>query len=68
MRNKQTIRQLCEASAEKTAKIIGMCAWYDEADKILTVREQHEVRKLWNTMPGHTCWNDAFLRWMKTSS
>lgn len=66
MTRKQEIRNKCEELAKETAKKIGMRAWYDEADNVLTPKEKAEIKVLWDTMSSHTCWNDAFLRWMET--
>ncbi len=64
IRTRDEIRAACEANAAELRKVVGLAAWYDRADRVLTPAEGEQVRRLWDTMPGYTCWNDAFLRWM----
>jgi hypothetical protein len=65
MRNKAEIRQACEAANIERVKLIGASAWFECASKVLTEEENQQVRVLWDTMPGNTCWMDAFFEWMK---
>jgi hypothetical protein len=39
--------------------------WSDQLNKVMTKSEYDEVLKLWSTMPGSTCFMDAFNRLMK---
>ena len=66
MTRKDEIRQLCEQEAVKAAKIVGMATWYEQGEKVLTLAEKREISTLWDTMPGTSSWNDAFLRWIKS--
>lgn len=65
MRTKQEIRQAVEQNAERLRKLVGLASWWDGADQVLTDREREDVSRLWETMDGRTCWNDAFLKWIK---
>lgn len=38
--------------------------WSDQLDKVMTPDERHEIKQLWATMPGHTCFVDALFRVM----
>ena len=31
----------------------------------ITEQEDREIKELWQTMPGYTCYMDAFLRFVK---
>ena len=63
---KREIWNKCEARAKETAKRIGVSSWSDQIDKVITPEERKEVKALWDTMPGTTCFADAFLRWLNT--
>ncbi len=65
MTRREEIRELCDARAVEVAQIIGASAWYDHARGILTPEEDDEVMALWHSMPGSTCYTDAFLSWME---
>jgi hypothetical protein len=60
-RSKQ-IRSDAEAAAKERAKVIGAAAWYECLDKVLTPAELVQIRELWDTMPGSSCWTDAALK------
>lgn len=62
---KTEIMAALHAEARRVARLVGMAAWYDQSDAVLTDAEKAEVRALWDTMPGHTCYNQAFLRWIR---
>ncbi len=64
MTRRQDIRLTCDILARAAAQRIGASAWYDHGKDVLTPAEQAEVRALWDSMPGSTCWMDAFLDWM----
>lgn len=64
MTRKEEIRNLCNAEAVKVAQKVGAAAWYEQADKFLTDEEKGEIKAIWETMPGNSCWNDAFRKWM----
>lgn len=36
--------------------------WSDQIEKVITKEERNEVNKVWETMPGHTCFVDALYR------
>lgn len=38
------------------------CPWSDFLDRQLSKKERRYISGLWRTMPGHTCFADAFLR------
>lgn len=63
-RRKQQIKKDCENLAKEAAEIVGASAWYEQATHVLTENEKSAVNDLWDTMPGSSCWNDAFLKWM----
>lgn len=33
--------------------------WCDQLDKVMSTEEREEVKVVWNTMPGDTCFVDA---------
>ena len=45
-------------------KQAGCGPWSDQLDNVLTSDEDFDLRKLWRTMPGHTCFVDALFRVM----
>lgn len=51
----ETIFQLCRAAARSTP-------WVEQLDKQMTDGEIAYVKALWDTMPGYTCFCDAFHR------
>ncbi len=61
------VYERCKEMAVETAKIIGVSGWYDHGAKVLSAPELSEVRTLWDSMPGHACWTDAFLKWMNNA-
>lgn len=66
MTRKEEIRQQCEQKSIEMRQVCGIGdAWYAQSRKVLTDAEKAEVKALWDTMSGSSCWNDAFLRWMK---
>jgi hypothetical protein len=64
-RTRTEVRTACERNAERLRNLIGMAAWYDGAESVLTDDERAEVRAVWDTMPGNATWNSAFFAWMK---
>lgn len=65
MTRKDEIRAACERRAEEAMEVVGSASWYAQGKAVLTPDELAEVSRLWEAMPGHTCWTHAFLRWME---
>ncbi len=65
MTRKEQIRQDADALAVELSKQIGAAAWYDCADKVLTVEEKAEIDRRFREGPGRYCWNTHFFAWMK---
>lgn len=40
----------------------GAFCWSDCLDQVMRPGERDEVRKVWDTMPGYTCFVDALNR------
>lgn len=40
----------------------AFCMWSDNIEKVMRPGERDEVRKVWDTMPGYTCFVDALNR------
>lgn len=47
---------------ERAKEIIALGNQWSNYSKHCTPAEDKEVRDLWMTMPGYTCWYDALLR------
>lgn len=53
----------CRQDQEERVKLVGFAGLWDGVKKFLTPQEEKEIAALWQTMPGTTCWMDAFFRW-----
>ncbi len=62
--HRRDLKFLATNRAQEMAKQIGMSSWMECISEFMTDADKAEVKALWATMPGHTCWNDAMLRWM----
>lgn len=40
--------------------------WSNQIDKVISKEERLEVNKVWETMPGHTCFVDALYQIINT--
>lgn len=47
---------------ERAHEIIKLGSQWSNYSKFCTPEEDKEIRDLWMTMPGYTCWYDALLR------
>jgi len=59
--NQQRAVEIFEACKRKA--IHG--PWSDQLDKCMTPQERESVINVWDTMPGYTCFADAFMRIVK---
>ena len=62
---RQDLTFLATRRAKEKAQRIGMSSWMETIEEFMTNAEKAEIKALWATMPGSTCWNDAMLRWMQ---
>jgi len=44
---------------QQAKKLANVGPWSDQLDKVMTKEERDEVNKVWETMPGYTCFVDA---------
>ena len=63
-RRYKQLKAQAEHAAIVTAAKIGSCAWYDKIDTFMTPDEREEVRQLWHTINGGSCWFDAMVAWL----
>ncbi len=65
---KAALKEAADAIAQSKLKALGMRSWHDEIEKLLSDEDKTEVRAIWDTMRGESCWMDALLCWMKDES
>ncbi len=68
MAHRRDLKVLATFRAKEKAQKLGMCSWMETIEEFMTAGDKAEVKALWDTMPGSTCWNDAMLRWMRIGS
>ena len=45
------------------ARALSKCGpWSDRLDEVMTTDERQEIKAVWDTMPGYTCFVDALYR------
>jgi hypothetical protein len=61
------VRAACDAEARRVAQIVGMSAWYEHAEAVLTAEEYAALRRSWmdERNPGTVTMAGMFLEWMR---
>ena len=49
-------------NSERAIEILIAGSRYCNWHQICTKEENEEIKAIWRTMPGHTCWYDALCR------
>lgn len=55
-------QQRASAIIEEAKNKTEFGPWSDQLTKVMTREERLEVNRVWDTMPGHTCFIDALFR------